>query len=542
MKCSRCSVAEISPITGACELCGFVPGTTVAVEHADALVELATRQLTHEFGVVTPVAISPHAALLRAREVSTNNDILLKVIPRLANERDAEDAFRATLGAFAAFDHPHIVPVLRYGSTDSLFWYTTPDSTATSLRAMLREKGPLDARTCRRVLTQVVSALEYLHRHGVVHGAIKPENVLVDRDGWVSIADPAFRRLRPVRASRTLPAKSGVVEAEADATIRPSWIAPEDHARGERLPAADQYALAALAYECLTGRAPGARPEPVLKLRPDATIQTARAVERALSEDARQRFPSCADFLWALEESGGTADVARPADKVAQEVVMIDDWTPPDDPRRPLVLATRVLGGIAMAAALLFGANEIRRFLRPAPTSAVSAAPTPPRPEPVSSADAAAATSLSAAPAPQPAPPASTRIPNSTSGAMPRPATPAPRPAPRTPPRSTPTSPAPGTAGAATGAASASTQSATAATPPAQAGGAKLFVNASPWGQLFIDGIPVGNTPKANVDVSAGTHVVRVVRPGFSPFERTIRVAAGETLRLTDIVLLPIEP
>lgn len=528
MKCSRCSVAEISPLTGACELCGFVPGTTVAVEHADALVELATKQLTHEFGFLTPIAISPHAALLRAREVSTNSEILLKVIPRLANERDAEDAFRATLGAFAAFDHPHIVPVLRYGSTDSLFWYTTPDSTATSLRAMLREKGPLDARTCRRVLTQVVSALEYLHRHGVVHGAIKPENVLLDRDGWVSIADPAFRRLRPVRASRTLPAKSGVVEAEADASIRPSWIAPEDHARGERLPAADQYALAALAYECLTGRAPGVRPEPVLKLRPDASIQTARAVERALSEEPRQRFPSCADFLWALEESSGATEVARPADKVAQDVVMIDDWTPPDDPRRHLVLAARVVGGLGIAVALVFGANEIRRILRPPPpqvtTTVPVVTPTVIRPE------GAAAPASGATPASPATPPSATRSAAAAGGAAPRAATAAPR----TTPRPAPTSPATGTATAPTTAAPAGTS--------VPAGGAKLFVNASPWGQLFLDGILVGNTPKANLDVSVGTHLVRVVRPGFTPFERTIRVTAGETVRLTDIVLLPVQP
>lgn len=531
MKCSRCSVAEISPLTGACELCGFVPGTTVAVEHADALVELATRQLTHEFGFLSPIAISPHAALLRAREVSTNSEILLKVIPRMANERDAEDSFRATLGAFAAFDHPHIVPVLRYGSTDSLFWYTTPDSTATSLRAMLREKGPLDARTCRRVLTQVVSALEYLHRHGVVHGAIKPENVLLDRDGWVSIADPAFRRLRPVRASRTLPAKSGVVEAEADVTIRPSWIAPEDHARGERLPAADQYALAALAYECLTARPPGVRPDPVLKLRPDASVQTARAVERALSEEPRQRFPSCADFLWALEESSGTSEVARPADKVTQDVVMIDDWTPPDDPRRRLFMAARVVLGLGFAAALVVGANEIRQILRPPPPPLASVSKPTTRPTTGLGAGAVAPPPSANAPtAVSSSTPRSTNPTSAASNAAPRQTPPAPRPTPRppVPPR------------AAAGSTTAAT--APAATTTAASGSAKLFVNASPWGQLFVDGILVGNTPKANVEVSVGTHLVRVVRPGFSPFERTIRVAAGETVRLTDIVLIPVQP
>jgi hypothetical protein len=69
-----------------------------------------------------------------------------------------------------------------------------------------------------------------------------------------------------------------------------------------------------------------------------------------------------------------------------------------------------------------------------------------------------------------------------------------------------------------------------------------LFVNATPWGQLFIDGQLVGNTPQANLVVSAGPHRVRVVREGFQAFERVIQLAPGQELRLTDIVLTAVTP
>jgi hypothetical protein len=64
-------------------------------------------------------------------------------------------------------------------------------------------------------------------------------------------------------------------------------------------------------------------------------------------------------------------------------------------------------------------------------------------------------------------------------------------------------------------------------------------VNASPWGELYIDGQFIGNTPKANLDLSPGRHTIRVVRDGFEPFERQLDVASGQVVRLTDIVLVP---
>jgi hypothetical protein len=71
---------------------------------------------------------------------------------------------------------------------------------------------------------------------------------------------------------------------------------------------------------------------------------------------------------------------------------------------------------------------------------------------------------------------------------------------------------------------------------------ATLFVNASPWGAVYVDGRPVGNTPRPSLAVPAGVHVLRVVRDGYTPFEREIRLTPGQVLRITDIVLEPIRP
>ena len=68
---------------------------------------------------------------------------------------------------------------------------------------------------------------------------------------------------------------------------------------------------------------------------------------------------------------------------------------------------------------------------------------------------------------------------------------------------------------------------------------AQLFVNASPWGTVYIDGKSIGNTPKANVEMMPGVHTIRIERAGFELFEQEFTVKAGEVLRLLDIVLKP---
>jgi serine/threonine-protein kinase len=69
-----------------------------------------------------------------------------------------------------------------------------------------------------------------------------------------------------------------------------------------------------------------------------------------------------------------------------------------------------------------------------------------------------------------------------------------------------------------------------------------VVLNATPWGAVYVDGALVGNTPQLDLRLSVGTHTIRIVRDGYTPWEEQVQVRRGETLRLTDIVLEPISP
>jgi hypothetical protein len=70
----------------------------------------------------------------------------------------------------------------------------------------------------------------------------------------------------------------------------------------------------------------------------------------------------------------------------------------------------------------------------------------------------------------------------------------------------------------------------------------RIAISSTPWGELYVDGQFVGNTPKVDLPVTGGSHHIRIVRDGFRPYDRNVWVQPGGTLRLTDIILEELRP
>lgn len=518
MICPRCSVAEISPLTNRCELCGYAPAGGIAVEaqSLDAADELARRELGDRFHFDALLGLGDDSAVYLAREQGSSHHLVLKAQRRAAQRRaEADDRFRRAAEIAAGLDHPHIVPVTSSGTTEHLCWYTMEHQRASSLRLILATRGPLDVRSCQRIVAQIASALDHGHRRGLVHGDLKPENVLIDQDGWVRVCDALVARAidPPVRISAPPP--------------RPPHIAPEDWLEGMRTPSSDQYALGVLVHECLTAAPPVSRDAapgaPLETLRPDLPIHITQAVQRALSPKPADRFPSVLDFVAALEAPGQMSlPGARPSGRATDMVLMIPDWKPPPGLGIPV---RALLTIVAVAAVIIAGVVGGPRILRSRQRPIYDAGPIRPVVQPAAPADRS--------PDSASAPAERTARTGGTSPASRTPTTPRRRSVPATP-----------ESGAAAAPQRIEPRPAAAAAPapaPAEASG-RLSVNATPWGQVYLDGQLVGNTPKANLPVAPGTHTIRVVRDGFEPVERTVQVGAGQTVRVTDIVLTERQP
>src|SRR5437660_7668780 len=257
MKCPRCSLFDIPDGAPACAVCGYqLPGANAEpaapqgspsspAPAAPGLTELdARRELAREFRIeaLLPTGDEAATAVYLAYDPRQDRQVEVKVAPRQPlRDAGAEDRFRRAAEAAAALDHPHIIPIYRCGATASFLWFSTKHVEGRSITEIVRTSGPMDLAHCLRTLEQVASALDYAHRRGVVHGALSSSNVVLDANEWALVGDFAVAEV--------------VVSARA--------AAEAFNARGPTA-GADQYALAALAYECLSGTRPAGDASPKL--------------------------------------------------------------------------------------------------------------------------------------------------------------------------------------------------------------------------------------------------------------------------------------
>jgi serine/threonine-protein kinase len=259
------------------------------------------------------------ATVWLARDLRYDRMVALKVLrPELAVTLGPQRFLREIMLA-ARLQHPHIVPVYDSGEVataarpDPLLWFAMPYIEGESLRERLRREGPLPPPEASRIAREVARALQYAHQQGVIHRDVKPENILLTRDGSTMVADFGIARpagpAAPVHLTST-----GVVIGT------PAYMSPEQAIGADTIDArSDVYSLGCVLYEMLTGAPPftgatapaivakhlteppdfsGAGTTPVpARLRP--------LLARALAKSPEDRPASAAELAESLGGGGG---------------------------------------------------------------------------------------------------------------------------------------------------------------------------------------------------------------------------------------------
>ncbi len=299
----------------------------------DGAVSVPPGTIFGQYRVLGPIGAGGMAAVYRAFQPSLARDVALKLMaPHLNADPRFQARFRREARVLARLEHPNIVPIFDFGEQDGqafIVYRYVPGGTLADLGA------PLPLPEVVRLLEPVAAALDFAHTRGVIHRDVKPSNILLSEDRTPIVVDFGLAHLLDGE-----PAPSIAAQPLTQAGMRvgtPSYMAPEQ-VRGDPIDGRiDQYSLAVVAYELLTGRLPFSGdtpyatmlkhvhelPPPPSGLNPAVDPATERALLRALDKDPRRRFASCAEFIRELAHSNvaagadarGAVFMARPASR-----------------------------------------------------------------------------------------------------------------------------------------------------------------------------------------------------------------------------------
>lgn len=310
-----------------------------------------------------------------------NRRVVVKVLPDEIATAISRERFRREILTSATLQHPNIVPVISAGDRGGLIHFIMPFVDGESLRHRLQRDRTLSPVTVVSIMRDVARALAYAHERGVVHRDIKPDNVLL-AGGTAVVADfgvaKAFASAREASTHGDAPTLTNV----GTSLGTPAYMAPEQVAGDSRLDArTDLYALGAMAWEALAGRAVFPResvamvlrahltddPEPLSRVRPGIPAALEETILRCMAKDPAQRPQSATELLALLENPAVLSGAFTSASQISNPLLAI-----PPARRKPVVALLLAAAATVIAVVAWPGrAGETPPASTPLPTIAV---------------------------------------------------------------------------------------------------------------------------------------------------------------------------
>src|SRR5215470_2227618 len=227
-----------------------------------------------------------------------------RVAIKILNDKYAPDEqfverFRREAKNAAGLSHPNIVSIYDRGEAEGTYYIAMEYLDGRTLKELINARGPTPPKIAVDYTRQILAAVGFAHRHGIVHRDIKPHNVLVDRDGRLKVTDFGI-------------ARSGTSQmTEVGSIIGTAQYLSPEQARGSSVgPSSDIYSVGVVLYEMLTGEVPftgdtpleiamkhlSEVPTPPSELRPEVPHDLDSVVLRALAKDPHERYRSAEEM------------------------------------------------------------------------------------------------------------------------------------------------------------------------------------------------------------------------------------------------------
>ncbi|MGH7581168.1 MAG: serine/threonine-protein kinase [Gemmatimonadales bacterium] len=492
------------PSRKVCPLCGetfetearFCPRDGAALRSAERTGDLVGQVIAERYHILRMLGEGGMGRVYLAEHVRMGRTCAVKVMnPKLLNDADSVSRFSREAANASRITHPNVAAIYDFGEAEDVVYIAMEYVDGPSLAEVMAKEGRLDQQRVIGIGAQVAEALIAAHDFGIVHRDLKPDNVMLTRSrsgqDLVKVVD--FGIAKATQGGRQTVTRTGFVIGT------PAYMSPEQILGDVLDGRSDIYSLGCILYEMLTGERvfagssgevsihqrltePAPRPRVV---HGDISDDLDDVVFKALARSPDQRFQSAVTLRDALI---GAVVESADAPSRGGTTVLRHRSQRSEGPRVGWLLAACLgLVGIGVAGWMWWVRPQVGQ-------NDSESIPLPATPSP--------------APSPAPAPPA-------------------PGPSPGSPVESVATAPPP--------ASTVTAQTPASEPAPAPAGdGTLAFDEALPPGALVtVDGRPVDVSADGTVDLPAGRRRVAIRAPGYRAFNRTVRVAAGQSATLS---------
>jgi serine/threonine protein kinase len=274
-----------------------------------------TMQTIGDYDIIEKIAEGGMGTVFKCKHRFSGQIVAIKVVPaNMLSNQTLLKRFEAEFRAASKLNHPNVVRAIDYGTVSGRPYLVMEFVDGESLGQRLEREGTISEDESIRIVAQAAEGLQEAHNNGMIHRDIKPDNIMVTRDGQVKIADLGL-----------------VKETEQDMNLTrtgrglgtPHFMSPEQFRNAKNADVrCDIYSLGATLYMMVTGELPFGNcngpldawmkktqndiPAP-RKLVPKLSERTDAAIQRSMHPDAKVRQASCMEFVADLSGRGGAA-------------------------------------------------------------------------------------------------------------------------------------------------------------------------------------------------------------------------------------------
>ena len=320
------------------------------------------------------------AVVYRAFDQKKNRIVAIKVLrPEYESDEEFVRRFSREAEAASKVSHENIVNMLDVGIDGDMRYIVMEYVDGQTLKEMIRQRGAIHPDTAIRMTIRILAAVDHAHRNGIVHRDIKPQNILVDNQGRVKVADFGIARMK---ASQTTALEEGNTAGSALGSVH--YFSPEQ-ARGEVADEkSDLYSVGVVMYEMLTGQVPfdgetsvsvalkhvNEAPRSMRDHQEGISKALDEVVMRALCKDPAKRYQSAAEMAADLRKTishpeGGFVVYPKDVDVQKPEKVVRRRQRERRKLRRTILICVAISVAMILAAGAWYLANTANTYVVP---------------------------------------------------------------------------------------------------------------------------------------------------------------------------------